>query len=136
MKATKIIYWITTSLVAIMMTYSAYLYLTAPALEQAFQHLGYPGYFRVELAIAKLIGAVLLLVPLSIRIKEWVYAGFSIVFISAIISHLALGDPMSAAIMPLVFLVLLLVSYFTLHRYQAKELQPERKLALHRKSMG
>ena len=128
MKATKITYWVTTAILAVMMSYSAYLYLTAPALEQAFQHLGYPDYFRVQLAIAKLIGAVLLLVPISIRIKEWVYAGFSIVFISAFIAHTATGDPVNAAVMPLVFFVLLMISYFTLHRYQASA--PIRTVAL------
>lgn len=122
MKATKITYWITTGILAVMMSYSAYLYLTAQELAQAFQHLGYPDYFRVQLAIAKLIGAVLLLVPISVRIKEWVYAGFSIVFISAFIAHVATGDPVNVAVMPLVFFVLLMVSYFTLHRYQASAL--------------
>lgn len=116
------------------MSYSAYLYLTAPALEQAFQHLGFPDYFRVELAIAKLIGAVLLLVPISVRIKEWVYAGFSIVFISAFIAHLANGDPASAAIMPLVFFTLMMISYFTLHKYQGREYVKESKLALYPKA--
>jgi hypothetical protein len=75
MKALKITYWVTTTIVALMMTYSAYAYLTQPAMLQAFNHLGYPGYFRVELALAKLGGAVLLLIPLKSLIKEWVYAG-------------------------------------------------------------
>ena len=50
MKAIKITYWVTTAIVALMMTYSAYAYLTQPAMLQAFHHLGYPGYFRMELA--------------------------------------------------------------------------------------
>ena len=134
MKATKIIYWATTGLLAVMMSYSAYLYLTEPAMELAFQHLGFPGYFRVELAIAKLIGAVLLLVPISTRIKEWVYAGFSIVFISAFIAHLVSGDPVSATIMPLILFVVLMISYFTLHKYQRREQVQEAKLALYPKT--
>lgn len=134
MKATKIIYWVTTGLLAVMMSYSAYLYLTEPAMEQAFQHLGFPGYFRVELAIAKLIGAVLLLVPISTRIKEWVYAGFSIVFISAFIAHLVSGDPVSATIMPLILFVVLMISYFTLQKYQRREQVQEAKLALYPKT--
>jgi hypothetical protein len=131
MKSTKIIYWVTTGILAVMMSYSAYLYLTSPDLEQAFTHLGFPGYFRVELAIAKFIGAALLLVPVSIRIKEWVYAGFGIVFISGFIAHLVSGDPTSAVIMPLVFFLLLMVSYFTLHKYQRRDNAQEAKLALY-----
>jgi hypothetical protein len=120
MKTTKIIYWITTAILAFMMSYSAYAYLSEPGMDQAFQHLGYPAYFRVELAIAKFIGVILLVAPVGVKVKEWVYAGFGIVFISAFISHLALGDPASVAIRPLVFLVLLSISYITLHRYQSK----------------
>ena len=116
MKTLKIIYWTTTSIVALMMTYSAYAYLTQPAIEQGFQHLGFPGYFRIELAIAKFIGAVLLLVPVSAAIKEWVYAGFAITFISAFIAHTASGDSLSYSIMPLIFLAVLVTSYITFHK--------------------
>lgn len=113
MKATKITYWITTSIVALLMTYSAYEYVTADAMRQAFQHLGFPDYFRIELAIAKVLGAVLLLLPVSARVKEWAYAGFTVVLISAFIAHSASGDPTNYRIMPLIFLALLTISYVT-----------------------
>jgi len=116
MKATKITYWVTTAIVAIMMTYSSYAYLTQDAILQAFHHLGYPNYFRVELAIAKLIGAILLIAPVAARIKEWVYAGFVFVFVSAFIAHTASGDPVNYRIMPLIFLAILIVSYVTYHK--------------------
>jgi len=116
MKAIKITYWITTSIVSLMMIYSSYAYLTQPAMQQAFQHLGYPDYFRVELAIAKLIGAILLIAPISSRIKEWAYAGFTIAFVSAFIAHTASGDPVNYRMMPVIFLVLLIVSYITYHK--------------------
>lgn len=112
----KITYWITTGIVALMMIYSAYAYITQPTIAQGFQHLGFPGYFRIELAIAKLIGAVVLLAPVSAKLKEWAYAGFAITFVSAFIAHTASGDPVSARIMPLVFLVVLVVSYITYHK--------------------
>ena len=118
MKTTKITYWTSTGIVALMMIYSAYAYLTQPSMDQGFHHLGYPGYFRVELAIAKLLGVVLLLAPLKGRIKEWVYAGFLITFVSAFIAHSASGDPTQYRLMPLIFLALLLISYFTYHRLQ------------------
>lgn len=116
MKTTKIIYWATTAIVALMMVYSAYAYLTQQALEQAFQHLGYPQYFRIELAIAKVTGAVLLLAPVGARIKEWTYAGFAFTFISAAIAHNVSGDPAMASIMPAVFLALLAGSYITYNK--------------------
>lgn len=111
MKVIKIIYWVTTAIVALMMSYSAYAYLTKPEIKEAFHHLGFADYFRIELAVAKLIGAVLLLLPVPGRLKEWTYSGFVITFISAFIAHTASGDPLSYRIMPLVFLCLLIVSY-------------------------
>lgn len=116
MKTTKIFYWIFTALVSLMMLYSAYAYLTNPTVAQGFHHLGYPDYFRVELAIAKIIGAILLLVPFTGRLKEWTYAGFTIVFISAFIAHSSSGDPVTNRIMPLIFLAFLAGSYFTYHK--------------------
>jgi uncharacterized membrane protein YphA (DoxX/SURF4 family) len=127
MKAIKITYWITTAIVALMMTYSTYAYLTQDAVKQAFQHLGFPDYFRVELAIAKLIGAILLLAPVTSRIKEWAYAGFTITFISAFIAHSSSGDPVANRSMPLIFLVLLVISYVTYHK---RELNPVLKADL------
>ncbi|ASU32038.1 DoxX family protein [Mucilaginibacter xinganensis] len=116
MKALKITYWVTTSIVALMMTYSAYAYLTQPAMAQGFAHLGFPSYFRIELAIAKVIGAIALLAPLGVKVKEWAYAGFFIVFVSAFIAHSASGDPFSIRIMPVIFLAFLAASYYTYHK--------------------
>jgi uncharacterized membrane protein YphA (DoxX/SURF4 family) len=116
MKSIKITYWITTVIVAGMMALSAFFYFTKPELIQAFRHLGFPDYFRIELAVAKLIGAVLLLAPVGSRIKEWAYAGFTITFVSAFIAHTASGDPMSNRMGPAIFLLLLTVSYITYHR--------------------
>jgi uncharacterized membrane protein YphA (DoxX/SURF4 family) len=111
MKGIKITYWAATGILALMMVYSAYAYLTDPAVAQGFQHLGFPGYFRVELGIAKLIGGILLLAPVSARIKEWTYAGFAICFVSAFIAHTASGDPVANRMGPLIFLGVLVVSY-------------------------
>lgn len=118
MKATKIIYWVTTVIVAFMMTYSAYAYLAQPALTEGFHHLGYPDHFRVELAIAKFIGVILLLAPVGPRIKEWTYAGFTFTFIAASLAHTAAGDPVTNRIMPLVMLGILAVSYLQYHKLQ------------------
>jgi hypothetical protein len=37
---------------------------------QAFTHLGFPGYFRVELSWAKILGVALLLAPVPARLRE------------------------------------------------------------------
>jgi polyferredoxin len=59
---------------------------------EEFTHLGYPAYFRVELSWAKLLGVLLMLAPVPARLKEWVYAGFAINLVSALIAHLSVGD--------------------------------------------
>jgi len=111
-KTIKIIYWISTALVSLMMIFSAYSYFTNPEVKQGFQHLGFPDYFRIELAIAKILGAIILLVPIKGEVKEWAYAGFVITFISAFIAHTASGDPIANRIGPIVFLLVLALSYF------------------------
>ncbi|CAH0191351.1 hypothetical protein SRABI27_01512 [Pedobacter sp. Bi27] len=115
-KTIKTIYWISTALVSLMMTFSAYSYLTNETIKQAFRHLGFPDYFRVELAVAKILGAVLLLLPIKGQWKEWAYAGFAFTFVSAFIAHTASGDPINNRVGPVVFLIVLLLSYFTYHK--------------------
>jgi DoxX-like family len=117
MKKNKIIYWISTGLITLMMVFSAYSYVSKPEMEAAFKHLGYPDYFRVELAIAKILGALVLIIPaIPVKIKEWAYAGFAITFLSATIAHIYSGDPAAMAIMPLVLLVVLVISYIYLYK--------------------
>ena len=117
MKANKIIYWITTGIVGAMMLFSAYSYYTNPQVADGFKHLGFPDYFRVELAIAKITGALILLIPfVPIRIKEWAYAGFGITFISAAIAHINSNDTTAMIITPLVMLAILIVSNIYLHK--------------------
>ena len=116
MKTIKITYWITSAIIAVMMAYSAFAYVTKPEIIQSFHHIGFPDYFRTELAIAKALGAIVLLVPVWSRVKEWAYAGFGIAFISAFIAHTASGDPVGNRIAPLAFLALLIASYLTYHK--------------------
>ena len=118
MKKIKIFYWTSTILISVFMTYSAYSYLTDPAIAEGFRYMGFPSYFRVELAFAKFIGAIVLLLPLTRKIKEWAYAGFAIVFISAFISHSVSGHPLPATLMPLIFLALLVVSYISFNKLE------------------
>jgi hypothetical protein len=78
------------------------------------QMLGFPDYFRVELVIAKVIGAIVLLIPQTpLRVKEWVYAGFIITMISALTAHISTGDEIGKIIFVSVDLILigLCISY-------------------------
>jgi hypothetical protein len=55
-KPLNLIYWITTSTFCLMMAASGVLYLTSIGFKERFAHLGFPSYFRVELALFKLAG--------------------------------------------------------------------------------
>lgn len=109
----KIAYWITTGLVATLSLYAAFSYISGgPQAVQGFAHVGYPQQLRMLLGIAKLLGAITLLVPGLPLLKEWAYAGFTFAWIAAVIAHyLAKDGPI--AYMPLVLLVLLAISYLT-----------------------
>ncbi len=85
-------YWIVTSLFALQMGFTAYAQLRLPQVAEAFTHLGFPAYFRVELSWLKLAGILVLLLPAPDRLKEWAYAGFAITLGSALIAHLSVGD--------------------------------------------
>jgi hypothetical protein len=91
-KATTLAYWIVSALFCLQMGFTAYAQLRLPQVAEAFSHLGFPPYFRVELSCAKLFGVLLLLAPAPARAKEWAYAGFAIDIASAMIAHLAVGD--------------------------------------------
>lgn len=119
MKRTNIMYWAVTALVALQLAMAGIMYFTDPEVATGFAHLGFPDYFRQELGIAKLIAAVVIILPMvPLRIKEWGYAGAGITFVSAFIAHTSV-DGVSTAIAPVVSLLLLVVSYIYLHKRQA-----------------
>jgi hypothetical protein len=114
MKTEKIIYWVSTSLISAMMLFAAFGYFTSPVMQEAFVHLGFPDYFRVELGAAKVLGAIALILPwVPGRIKEFAYFGFAVTFVSAFIAHLSSGDPLTVAFNPVMALIFLVVSYIT-----------------------
>lgn len=117
MKSVKIIYYITTGLISLAMAFSTFAYLSNPALKEAFQHLGFPGYFRIELAIAKGLAAIALWLPFRL-VKETAYIGLSISFVSAFIAHTVVGDPIFNIVYPLFVLAILVVSYVTNQKRQ------------------
>ena len=102
------------------MLLTAFGYLTNEEMKAGFVHLGFPSYFRIELATAKIIGALVLMFPfIPKRIKDAAYVGFSITFISAFIAHTSSGDPLAVALMPLIFLAILAVSFIYNNKYVA-----------------
>jgi len=112
-------FWIATVLFCLQMGFTAYAQLKLPQVAAEFTHLGFPGYFRVELSWAKFFGIVLLLAPVPARFKEWAYAGFAIILGSAIIAHLSMGEGIESWGWAAGTAVLWICSYFFWRRLQA-----------------
>ena len=127
----RITFWTVTALFCLQIGFTAYAQLSLPQVAEAFTNLGFPDYFRVELAWAKLLGVVLLLAPVPARLKEWAYAGFAITLGSALIAHLAVGDGPEAWGFAVGTGVLWGLSYFFWRRLEAlpaTEMNPAKML--------
>lgn len=111
------IYWIAKGFISFFMLFAAYFSYTHAADLRA---LGFPDYFRIELVTAKIIGAIVLMIPqVSLRIKEWVYAGFVITMTSALIAHICSHDPLSK----IMFVSIDFIIIITCIRYVSKKEQ-------------
>jgi uncharacterized membrane protein YphA (DoxX/SURF4 family) len=108
-------YWLYSGLMSAFMLFSAFY---AETHQQEFTaRLGFPAYFRVELTIAKIIGAVLLMIPqVPQRIREWVYVGFCICLISAVIAKSNSGYEFLEAAQPAFSFIFYLLLIYFLHR--------------------
>jgi DoxX-like family len=122
MKTTKILFWVTTTLIFIFEGVLPAFTSQSEMAKEGIRHLGYPEYFGVMLAVFKVIGALVLIIPqVSARIKEWAYACFAVDFIAASVSHWAVDGFGVDTIFPLVVLAILIVSYVNFHKLKANE---------------
>lgn len=117
MKTTRIIYWVTTSIICLFA--SSAIFMNSEMAKEGTAHVGIPRWLGLEISIGQLIGLVLLIVPMvPARVKEWAYVGFGILYISAAVAHIAIGDPLGNTIMAIVFFGLLITSYVNFHKLQ------------------
>ena len=119
MKRTKIIFWVTTSLLFIMEGIITALTSQSELAKEGIKHLQYPLYFGNALVVFKVLGALILIVPqVPKRIKDLAYAGFFFNFIFASISHFAVDGMHFQSFFPLLFLGILIASYVSYHKLQ------------------
>jgi hypothetical protein len=117
MKTIKIIYWISTILIVALMVFSAISsFLPNPDGEKMMNAMGYHAYVFHFLAVAKILGAIAILMPGFPRLKEWAYAGYAFDLIGATYSMYASGFPFSQWAMMFVFIAILFVSYIYYHK--------------------
>ena len=112
MKTTKIIYYISTGLLNLLMLFSEGMYFfNHGEVEGMFTNFWYPTYIIYPYAIAKLLGLVAIWFLGNKVIKEWAYAGFFFAFILAFFAHFMIGDGEQSG--ALVAIILLITSYYT-----------------------
>ena len=117
MKAAKITFWVTTTLIFLFEGVVPALTSQTQMAKDGISHLGYPAYFGTMLAVFKVLGALSLIIPqVPKRIKEWAYAGFAIDFIAAFVSLWAVDGFTGMTVFPLVVFGILILSYVNYHK--------------------
>ena len=120
LKTAKIIYWISTGLLALFLLSGAFFINSQMAID-AMHHLGVPEWFRWELSIGHIIGGLLLILPVGWRFKEWTYAALGIDYISATIAYVSVDGAVPTSFQSLVSLALLTVSYIYYHKIKNRK---------------
>ena len=121
-KIITIVYWISTGLLALFILPGIF-FINSPMAQEGTKHLGLPNWFRLELGIGSFIGGLIILLPfVAKRFKEWAYVGLGIVYISALIAHLAVDGIIPMSFTPLVTFAFLLISYLTYHKLKADKM--------------
>ncbi|WP_299055679.1 DoxX family protein [uncultured Polaribacter sp.] len=111
MKTNKIIYYIATSLLTLLMFFSVGMYLFNNAeITKGFISFGFPTYLIYPLAFLKIAGLVTIWFISNRSLKEWAYAGFFFNFVLAFFAHYMISD--GEHIGAVIAIVLVLVSYF------------------------
>lgn len=110
MNRNKLIYWIATGLLSLLMLFSASMYfLKTEYVNEVFVRLGYNERIVIPLAILKILGIIAIVSNRSKMLKEWAYFGFFIDFSLAFEAHWATND--GGHITSAIALVLLITSY-------------------------
>ena len=119
MKKAKIIFWVTTIIIFLFEGVMPAFTSQTELAKEGIRHLGYPEYFGNALVIFKILGVLILVIPsVPKNVKEWAYAGFGFDFIFASISHFAIDGIDFQSFFPLIFLVILAISYIYYHKIE------------------
>lgn len=88
-----------------------------------YHDLGFTAdWFRWELTLAKVVAGIILLIPsIKGRLKEWVYAGLMIDFVSATIALTAVSG-ISMGSIGIICVILLITSYLSYQKINGQNL--------------
>jgi DoxX-like family len=121
-KTINTLYWVFTILFAGLMIFSSIggIGPTAEVKQMLHDGMGYPIYFIQFISIAKIIGAITILIPGLKKIKEWAYAGLFFDLAGAIYSIIAISpsfDPKMLSM--LIWIVMGILSYYFWNKKRA-----------------
>ena len=117
MKNTKTIYWIITIVFALFMAFTAVPdVMLVPDAVKFMTHLGYPNYFTVFIGVAKILGAIAIVIPGYYRVKEWAYAGLFFDLAGAIYSIVCTGGIDVSILFMILPVVTGILSYIYYHK--------------------
>ncbi|HEX8529537.1 MAG TPA: DoxX family protein [Cytophagales bacterium] len=80
--------------------------------KEIMRHLGYPEHVLHVLGVGKILAAVALVQRRFPTLREWAYAGVTFNLLGAFVARAAAGDSAGLIASPLIFLSILVVSYF------------------------
>jgi len=111
------IYWVTTAAVSGFLFLSSLSYIFHQSTIDGVRELGFPDFFRVQLAVLKLFAIAVLLIPsIPIQVKEWAYSGVALFIVTAIVAHIAHKDSVLITLFNVVLFLLLITSNLYLHK--------------------
>lgn len=108
-KSKKIVYWIATGLLTLMMLMTIGNSIFNSEFSNRFVRLGFPTYLITPLMIAKTLGLIALWSKKMKQLKKWAYISFFFLFVLAMIVEIRAAD--TDYISPPLALILLLTSY-------------------------
>lgn len=105
-------YWPSTITIVVFLLWSATTYLFSKSTILGIQALGFPDFFRIQLAILKVIAVFILLVPgFPLTIKIAAYSGVGLFLLTALVAHLVNGDSWIISMTLIVLMCLLYISF-------------------------
>lgn len=119
MRIQKVIYWLATIALCLIMLYSANMYFSnVEMVKDYFEMLNYPTYIVIPLAILKVLGVMMILWRKSNWLTEWAYAGMFFDVILATAAHQQAGHDMGLSVTAI---PIILISYFLGKLVRAKD---------------
>lgn len=110
-------YWIVTGLFAAFMAFTAIPdIMMSPDAVNMITGLGYPDYFIPFIGVAKLLGAIAILIPNFDRVKEWAYAGLFFDLAGATYSAIYKEGFHLSMTLIFIFMAVLFLSYYLWHK--------------------